>query len=255
MTVLELSDVFTTVDAPAPTQLRFGLFSVVTPTPDADTSWEGMGITWLSQFCASIGVTYDPCIVDNVDDLAASTYCTQPQYQPFTVYELSEVTTRNEATNEANARARLAEVEQVAVESQLWPLLATAVTEVSAGIGSVLEALAFTEQALGEAYPAQGVIHMSRYAATLLAPDLVREGSRLTTPLGTPVVAGAGYGEISGAAAANVSIYGTGPLVMRRGAVQYVTTRDLTTNRSFALAYRTYVIGWDCAAVGATATT
>lgn len=255
MTLLELDGVFSTIAAPPAQAYRFGLFSVVVPPPEADAAWEGMGVTWVSQACTAPGVTYNPCIVDVVPALAADVFCVANELQPFVVYEMAEGTMRNRAATELNTKARLVEVEQFAVEAALWAAIATDVTEVSAGIGSVLEALAFVEQSLIEQYPARGVIHMNRYAAILLDVALVREGGQLTTMLGTPVVAGGGYGAIGATSPANVTIYGTGPVVMRRGETQAQTVLDKATNKAITVAQRAYVVGWDCAAVGATATT
>lgn len=255
MTVLELDGVFQQITPPPATAYRYGLFSVATPEPAADGSWEGMGVEWVSQACTTPRVTYDPCIVDVVPPLTADTFCQSVQTEPFTVYEMTDANLRNRAASEAAVRDRLNEVEQFAVEAALWTNLDAAVTEVTVNVGSLLEALAFVEQDLVERYPALGVIHMNRYAAILLGDSLVREGGKLTTMLGTPVIAGGGYGAIAGVAPANTTIYASGPVVLRRGAVQTTTVLDQDINRATAMAYRSFVVSWDCAAVGATATT
>lgn len=252
MTIVESDAVFETIAAPTPSPYRFGLFSVVPPSGDADTTWEGFGIQWHSMGCTLPRVTFDPCLVDTVDPLEADTYCTIPQFAPFTVYQQTGSTLRNQARDLPATRERLLLVEQFGVEDQLWTALAAAVTEVSTS--TLPEALALVEQMLVEAYPAQGVIHMSRYTATLLHDHLVTEGGRLVTRLGTPVVAGAGYDPVNGADATTASIYGTGPIVIRRGQVDTVTVPTTESNDAAALAFRTYVVGWDCAAVGSTVT-
>lgn len=251
MSVIELDGVFTPVPAPAVRPYRFGLFSVVPPTPEVGDAWEGTGVTWVSA-CPTPRVTHNPCIVDVVPDMTALAGCTRPEFDPFTVYDLTEMTTRREDEAMRTATDRLAASEQFAVELMLWDAVATAVTEVVAG--GLTEALAFVEQALVEAYPGEGLIHMNRYTALMLDGKLEREGGKLTTITGTPVVAGGGYAPIDGAEPTTLAIYGTGPVVLRRGATQAIPTRDTSSNRSYALAYRTYVIGWDCAAVGATFT-
>lgn len=252
MTTVEMDVAFETVAAPATTPYRFGLFSVVAPAADADTAWEGLGLQWRSMACALPRVTYDPCIVDDVDPLAADTYCTIPQFQPFTVYQQTGDTLRNTSRSVDETRARLLEVEQFGVERQLWDDMASVVTEVSTG--SLIEGLALVEQMLVEAYPATGIIHMNRYSAIRLGDQLVVEGGRLTTRLGTPVVAGGGYGAVAGADPSTAAIYGTGPIVLRRGLVDTATVPTPESNDVASLAFRTYVVGWDCAAVGSTVT-
>lgn len=249
---IEMEATFETVAAPAATPYRFGLFSVVAPAADAESTWEGFGVQWQSMGCALPRVTFDPCIVDNVDPLELDSYCVIPQYQPFTVYQQTASTPRNQTRDIAATRARLLEVEQFGVERQLWADLAADVTEVATG--SLIEGLALVEQMLVEAYPATGIIHMNRYSAIRLGDQLVVEGGRLTTRLGTPVVAGAGYGAVTGADPTTVSIYGTGPLVLRRGLVDEVSVPTPESNDVAVLASRTYVVGWDCAAVGSTVT-
>lgn len=60
---------------------------------------------------------------------------------------------------------------------------------------SLAEAIATLEQKIAIEYGLQGILHMSRYTASLAISAGVLEAStrRLQTKLGTPVVAGAGY--------------------------------------------------------------
>ena len=255
MTMVEMESVFIPVPAPPAVAYRYGLFSVATPIPDAETDWEGFGMTWVSSACAQPRITYDACIVDAVDPLEDDgPICAQPQFDTFTVYARGIGSIRNRAEDEASIRARLVEVEQFGVESQLWADMAAATTEVATSDG-LLHGLAVVEQLLVEAYPALGVIHMNRFAAVMLGDHLSLEGGRLVTRLGTPVVAGGGYGAVAGAAPATATIYGTGPLVLRRGqAVADTITPDREANSATAFAHRTYAVGWDCTAVGVTVT-
>lgn len=254
MTMVEMDQVFASVDAPPVTAYRYGLFSVVPPAADAASDWEGFGITWSSVSCATPRVTLNECVTGaEVDPLVFDTVCTNPEFQTFTVYAGTKGTMRRRDSLVTMTRDRLLEVEQFGVEAELWALLGAAVTEVAQT--SLVAGLALVEQMLVEAYPGQGIIHMSRYAAIRLGDQLRQDGGRLVTLLGTPVVAGGGYDQVAGVAPTTVDIYGSGPLVLRRGQVhppEAITTPG--TNDVVALAQRTYAVGWDCAAVGVTVT-
>jgi hypothetical protein len=122
----------------------------------------------------------------------------------------------------------------------------------SAGTGTTpLEALALVEAALAAAYGSTGVIHMSHYIATLLADDLTFKGGRAFTPLGTPVVVGAGY-------TSKTIIVGTPALFGYRSDVIEVSNRagdllDRASNTMHGLAERSYLVGVDtCGIVSAT---
>lgn len=109
-------------------------------------------------------------------------------------------------------------------------------------------ALALLEQAMGDAYGGNGVIHASRAAATVLAPYLTRSGTQLQTMLGTPVAAGAGY-PVTGPDGLPLEdgawLYATPPVAVRRTEVFTSTGRDLANNGRVILAERTYLVGWD----------
>lgn len=252
MGTIEMDAVFETIAAPPAFAYPFGLFSVAPPSSEADSAWEGLGVQWQSMSCTVPKITYDRCIVDNVDDLTSSSYCAVPQFQPFAVYQQTAGALRNRDRDLAATRDRLLEVEQFGVERQLWTDLAAAVTEVATT--NLTVGLALVEQMLVEAYPALGIIHMSRYTATRLSEELSVSGGRLTTKLGTPVAAGGGYGPVTGANPTTAAIYGTGPIVIRRGGLDSVSVPTNESNDATALAFRTYVVGWDCAAVGTTVT-
>ena len=95
---------------------------------------------------------------------------------------------------------------------------------------------------------------MNRGVAAALGPHLVQTGRRqLQTMTGTPVVAGAGYNLDLGEGG-TVKIYGTGAIVIRRSSVSTLIGVDRGVNDFLALAERTYLVGWDCATIGHTAT-
>lgn len=242
------------VDAPVSVPYRFGLFSVVTPRPDAD-QWR-MGVNWLSQGCGQARRTRQTCGVDETADraLIADLLCSWASAAPFTVYAYNDEGTTDAPGDVArdHALSRLRSGEQEQVEAELWALMDAAVTEVDLSAKSISHALGYVEQMLAQVYGSEGVIHMSRLTATVLAAggNLRVEGGRLVTPLSTPIVAGGGYDPMT-ADVATGRIYGTGPIVMYRGVE---TARDVIVNREVnnvsAVADRDYVIGWDCATVG-----
>lgn len=124
-------------------------------------------------------------------------------------------------------------------------------TAVSADAG-----IAALENFVAGVYGSLGVVHMTRGAASvLLARDrLVQTGSRLTTGLGTPVVAGAGYPGTSPAGAdpgvGETWVYVTPALFGYRSEVFTSSNRsgdlfDRATNDLYAVAERTYLLGFD----------
>lgn len=249
------------VEAPASVPYRFGLFSQVTPRTaelsgaGIDEHWR-LGVQWMSQACGDARLTTGPCIDAEVNPLTPDDYCSVSQYDPFTVYAYNNDDVPGFSMDEdvANAVARLTNGEQEAAEEHLWGLATTAIGANIVDLTSypLWYGLGYVEQALAEAYGGQGVIHMNRLAATMLADQLRVEGGRLFTLLGTPVVAGGGYEKIGVTAPTEGLIYGTGPLVMYRGDVDTrQSALDKATNQASIIAQRDYVVGWDCVAVGA----
>lgn len=249
------------VEAPAAVPYRFGLFSQVTPRTSEltgaglDEHWR-LGVQWMSQACGDAKLTTGPCINSEVSPLTPDDYCSVSKFDPFTVYAYNNDDVPGFSMDEdvANAVARLTNGEQEAAETQVWNLATTAigVDVVDLTAYPLWYGLGYIEQALAESYGAQGVIHMNRLTATMLADQLRIEGGRLFTLLGTPVVAGAGYEKIGATAPTEGLIYGTGPLVMYRGDVDTRQTAiNKATNQASIIAQRDYVVGWDCVAVGA----
>lgn len=244
------------VAAPTPVPYRFGIFSVATPLPEGDGRWEGGGMEWVSEACVTPAFTNNECVDPSAPELVAQGMCVIMSYDPFTVYAVNNDSAgkTRDLTEAANiARARLEASEQFGVEEKLWALL-TPTTEVAAT--SPAMGLALVEQMLTESYPSMGVVHMSRLTATLLGElGIVHaEGNRLVTTLGTPVVAGGGYGQVNGVEPTDAAIYGTGPLVLLRGTVDTVRGFNRDVNSHYTIAQRPYAVGWDCSVVGATFT-
>lgn len=106
---------------------------------------------------------------------------------------------------------------------------------------NIVEAIASLEQLAGEVYAGQPVLHMNRYMATLaVAADVVSPGldGTLTTGLGTPVAASAGYPD--------GVIFITGAVHLWRTPTRDYQAPNTATNTSVALAERTYVLSTDC---------
>lgn len=253
-----MSNVAIEVTAPPVVPYRHGLFSVVPAAPPSDSHFAMMGdFVWESRWCGqNVGVTSSPCVQDNPAAITIdATSCDLMSYEPFWAYSYSQASAGAvlSAESEDVAREALAAGEEYAVESRLWGLLGPAVTEVAATGGP--QALAYVEQLLAQTYKGQGVIHMGRYAAQLLSQYLFADGPILRTRVGTPVVAGGGYEQVGGALPATFNIYGTGPIVVVAGPASVMPAQvDRAVNDVHALAFKPFVVGWDCTAIGVTVT-
>ena len=245
------------VEAPAMSPNPYGLFSVVTPRLDGRFL---SGIQWESIACgANVGVTVDPCVDPDTPPLPVpEPVCDWVAYEPFHVFAQAN-RTPVEGDAIRMATNRLTSGEQVGVEQVIWTMIEAEAAAPTA-IGGPLSTLAYIEARLAELYGGQGVLHMGMILATLLSDHLRISGGQMTTMLGTPVVVGAGYeppGPPPAAPAEPVpstaTIFGTGPIVMYRTDIEEIADPDLDTNRTRAMVSRGYVVGWDCVAVGASA--
>lgn len=243
------------VEAPPVVPLPYGIFSVAEPRLSTDDHWR-LGVQWQSQACSSTKVTTGNCIDVEVPALTPDDYCSVSQYDPFTVYAYNDDAVVGHTLEEhlANTIQRLIATEQRSVEESLWAMLGTgavsttALPTVSSGV-----ALGYLEQILAQNYGGVGVIHMSRLAATHLWEFLEVQGGKLVTKLGTPVVAGAGYENIT-TPTADFTMFASGPVVLYRGDIDTrENSLDRATNQASIIAQRDYVLGWDCVAYGVTA--
>ena len=142
----------------------------------------------------------------------------------------------------------------------------TGTTTVTVAGAGVAETVGLLENWLATNYGSVGVIHMTRQAAVIgLAREvLVTSGGRLTTQLGTPVAAGSGYpgtGPAGQAAAASTSwIFATPALFGYRSEVFDSSDRsgdlfDRSLNNLYAVAERSFLLGFDpCGVAAALAT-
>jgi len=253
----DTAEVYVTIDAPPVEPRLYGLFSVAPPfTPD-DVNWQ-LGVRWAAgPGCAVARPTVDQCITGTVPGplVPDESYCNWYGTKPFNVYVLGRRSLpRSRDVAEAEAAAALAAAEERAVEQHLFTeiLAAATVGPTYVGDGSARKALGWIEHAIASFYNGRGVIHMSRFAASMLSQQLFVSGSTLVTRLGTPVVAGAGYGTAAGD---ELVMAGSGALVAYRGPVD---TDQQAMNRAVndydVLAQRAYAVGWDCVAVKSAAT-
>lgn len=247
------------VTPPPAVPYRYGLFSVATlRTEDLTTNghWRN-GIVWDSQNCGSLGFTQSACLDENPESLDPTDCGTIREFDPFTVYEYStpEIPGYSLAEHRQHAADRLLVKEQSAVEFALWDLFGAEIFSGEGGCQDLTEypgwyALGAAEQVAAGLING-GVIHMSRVAAMALGLYLFPDGQVLRTRLGTPVIAGAGYGfyDLPGQA----SIVVTGQVAMYRGEIEFADAVDKANNKTSIIAARDYVVGWDCGAVCITA--
>lgn len=248
--------------------LLYGLFSVVTPRTGADR-WEsgvqtepetcepvdGLGPLNCDPEATQVGLpkNLDPNLNDTDASVPFTLYghfaCSPLGYTPATAQDLAEthLTTREEA----------------GAEAAFWtgnlgntPALESTET-VTLGGGtavSAAEGIALLEEHLATEYGSTGIIHSPRgFAVHLVKRSVVeRNGGRLQTVLGTPVVAGAGYPGSSpdGVAAPDGQswVYATPAMFAYRSEVMTSTATpgdllDRGRNVLYAIAERTYLLG------------
>lgn len=255
------------VDGQPRVALPFGLFSVLTPRTSPDAHWQG-GIEWETLTCEPAGGIGDPsCVAEpGITGLPKEFEGsgTLGEASPFTVYGTYSCSPVGHTVEYAQERAveHLLAREEARAEQALWTGdldnggFAPGATAVSASTLTIAQAVAALEGWIATNYGSLGVIHMTRETATLaIAADVVTvKGNGLYTALGTPVVAGAGYdgSDPDGDApdAGTTNIYATPALLGYRsdvfpGAEPVASGFDRESNDLFAVAERTYVIGYD----------
>lgn len=266
-----------TVEAPERTPLPFGLFSTVTPRPAGDLRWIN-GVQWEPLSCSpASGIANPECEpgeggVTQAEGLpkGLAESAGVAEAAGFVVYGMHVCSPLGRSLQVAADRARAhlmareeARVEQALMTGDLGNTPSFQGAEEQTTAGDPVAAVAALEGFIAQAYGSQGVIHVSRTGATRLAADdlLVINGGRLTTVLGTPVVAGAGY-EVnvgpdgSPAAAGTQWAYVTPSLLAYRSDIFDASARDYDLldrgrNDLFAVAERNYLVGWDPCGVGA----
>lgn len=248
------------VEAPPVRPVGFGLLaaaSVTTLTGDAAARAGLFGVEWVPPPCrpanrwpANCDGPFPPggkIIYDRED---------RAQSDPFGVYYAEECAPVGLSEDlGARARAGLAQGESRPVEQELWDYFDRdgAVTDNGPGRG-LADTLGHLEEELGNRSGSLGVIHApSRVAAHAAAANLLRyDGPVPRTPRGHAWVFGDGYDPARGNAgiADGVRLVATGPVWAWRTDVTVTGPFfDHSVNLYVALAERTYVVGWNCAAV------
>lgn len=122
------------------------------------------------------------------------------------------------------------------------------------GAVSLATGIGLLEEAIGNMTGAQGVIHAPRRSIGTVGAQVVADGPRLRTKLGTPVAFGAGYngagpdGVVPNAA---VWLYATGPVQVTRGPVIDIPVEDQealnrSNNEATVHAARIVSVGHSC---------
>jgi len=191
----------------------------------------------------------------------------------FTVYGTFKCSPAGWPPERAQERAtqRLLTREESRVEQAFWsgdlnndPNLIDSATDLTAATAvTYLLGLGLLEDYVSAEYGSLGVIHMTRAAAIsgLAKGALITSGGRLLTALGTPVAAGGGYpgtgpGEIGAPDDGETWMYVTSALFGYRSEVFTSSDRpgdllDRSENILYAVAERTYLLGFDPCPVGA----
>lgn len=267
------------VSAPVREQSRFGLFSVATMPDQAEPRF-ALGVQWEPTSCELAGSVsgdcYDPDLTPPADPptglglppQATSGVGPLVDATPFAVYGSYDCGPFSRPVEEAEIRARqhLAAREESEVERTIAAgdrnnrstfqgatLLDTGVSLVDA-IGQIESALAFL-------HGGQAVIHVPRLVGAHLAHARLasRQGARLETLGGTYVTLSTGL-DIADVGpdgdpppAGEVWLYGTPTPVVRRSDVWITPDPEFrphhATNELEVFAWRTYVVGWECATV------
>lgn len=239
----------TIVASPERSPLAGGLFSALAFRGDEDR-WQ-TGVTFLGQTCGLIPVTSGPGCPPDADEIEFDFDRPVPWGEipeAFTVsgqFACSPVgLTLSEA--EDYAVEDLQRHEESTAEKVLWDtVLADAETlPAPEGPQSADAALGLLEHYIARTYGSQGVIHAPRWLIPSL--DVEIKGQRLVTKrLGTPVVAGGGYGDVGESSL----LVATPALLGYRSPIEIVgdpvETFDRGTNLVQVLAQRTYLIGLD----------
>ncbi|MEU1494296.1 hypothetical protein ABZ456_29090 [Streptomyces sp. NPDC005776] len=253
--------------APAPGTRRYGLFTAATVLDDLAGRDIAAGFQFPVLDCGAGVAVYDA----NCDTHPEKVFAEGLGYaggDPYWVYAGERCATlgRTAAEIGESVRRSMAAGEQTLVESVLWdggglgsdPSLtaagATIVTPLAPGAGAAVSAL---EAAFYAVNGYVGTIHINTAAEGALsyAQMLSRSGGAgvLTTPIGSRVSLGAGYG-ITGPAdvapdAGFVWAFMTSPVTVRRSPVvvpDVWQTADRGVNQFQALAERVYAHAWAC---------
>lgn len=257
--------------------LKYGLLSVVTPFTPGDPHWAASGIEWEDDLCGDGTETF----IDNCPPASGFTKPAQRDLNfcatdPFVAVGSFDCTPVGRPAGEAFevARRRLLAWEGRQVEETLWTGLASngdvnpsfafgnpdcgilPVDVNPAGAVDPVTAISLLETALAAEVPC-GFIHVPvSLVAFLKAHKVITvENGELYSPAGYRIVVGSGYpgsGPANVAAAAGeVWIFATGPMLIARGNVIMVPESvaegvNRNINNITVRAERFYSVGFSC---------
>lgn len=255
-----------TVTAPASPPYRYGLFSASAVLDPADSREFVAGVQW-EQVCldAPAPTVLEQAAGTRVPKTLDADVSVQFAGPPIRLYTgFTSVLPGREDLLE-RAREKLTLIEQQSLEHYAWtgeagnrPRLADEATEVLGRPGaavSVTAGVGLLEAFVSDRTGVIGVLWAPRQMGAFLAgAQLLRvEGPRLVAPLGNPVVFAhtSGIGPDGQAPGVDEAwLYATGPVQVRRGPVFLPTLPQALSrvdNEVFALAERSYTVGWGCA--------
>jgi hypothetical protein len=255
-----------TIDGPSGVPYRYGLFSAAAVVDVADVHELHSGVEWDTLCTGRAAYTAaDACASHDLGDLSRG--IPQAQATPLRAYTGVRCDTVGAGQLLDRARALFAVAEQATVEYAAWtgtpgnhPRLADPSTE-DLGSGAAVPltvGVGLLEDFLAARHGTTGLLWAHRRVAGFLAERnlLAADGPRRVAPAGTPLalVHTDGRGP-DGAppAAGRAWLYATGPVLVRRGPIQLPGLADVLdrdVNDVFAVAQRSYLVGWGCATAG-----
>lgn len=262
------------IATPAPSRLRYGLFTAATVTDDLDDRGIASGFQFAAEDCGVARLYDAQCLPSENDAKTFDAGLTFMEADPYWVYATYRCGTVGTTAEDVTRRVgkRLATGEQQQVEAAIWggttPL---AVPNFEDNVGTIVAApgavgagaaIAALEEAFYDAYGYLGTIHINTrgYAAAAYANLVLGNGGAgvLTTPLGSLWSIGSGY-DITGPAgvapaAGHVWAFMTPPVIIKRATVRMPDPRevlDRTLNQWNGLAERVYTHAWLCPTVAA----
>lgn len=261
--------------------LPYGLFSTFSLRSAGADRWES-GITFEAETCAKAdGIAQIQCLPTATTGLPKNLVRNLPVpgvAAAFTVYGHFQCSPVGWSVDQAQERAvsHLKNREEARVEQAFWTsdlgnipslqrdagAVQPAPTTVGTGTSDIITGLGLLEDFIGDSYGSLGVIHLTRATATaaLSRNALIVSGGRLVTLLGTPVVAGAGYpgtGPAGQAAAAGTQWAFASPALFGYRSDIFDSSDiagdlfDRANNNLYAVAERSYLIGFDPCGVAA----
>lgn len=259
------------VQGAARVPLPYGLFSVLAFRPEDSDRWQGGGVQWEYLLPEEIeilgplqnqysGTGQASGLPKNFDSNSSPADPGFTSAIGFTVYGRFKHSPTAWPPERAQARAldNLLAFEEAKVEAEFWAGTAGSSPDLAGNnvyVGNysqeqLIYALADLEQFIATSYGSLGVIHMARKYGSILASKgaLRRDGNRMTTEIGTPVVLGTGYPLGQMKATPALFGYRSAPFFSSDRAGDLLDTRN---NDMYAIAERTYLIGFDPTGVGA----